>query len=84
MDGECFATRVEKEGEPAKQVMSYKVGDYFGELALLKNAPRAANVIAKGDVKVVSMERRAFKRLLGPLEEILRRNMDKYNEVMNE
>lgn len=44
---------------------------------MLKNAPRAANVLAKGEVKVVSMERRAFKRLLGPLEEILRRNMDR-------
>ena len=34
--------------------------DYFGELALLNNAPRAATVKAKGRVKVVTMDRRFF------------------------
>ena len=55
-----------------------KEGDYFGELALLKNAPRAANVIAKTQLKVAMIERESFMRLLGPLEEILKRNMEHY------
>jgi cAMP-dependent protein kinase regulator len=59
-------------------VKAYKVGDYFGERALLKNEPRAANVAAKTDCVVVSMDRHSFKRLMGPLEEILKRNMDVY------
>jgi len=58
--------------------MHYKVGDYFGERALIKNEPRAANVTAKTKCTVVSMDRHSFKRLMGPLEEILKRNMDFY------
>jgi cAMP-dependent protein kinase regulator len=58
--------------------MNYKVGDYFGERALLKNEPRAANVVAKTKVTVVLMDRHSFKRLMGPLEDILKRNLDLY------
>lgn len=54
-------------------VRSYKRGDYFGELALLDNKPRAASVISKTEVKVARLGRDGFKRLLGPLEDIMRR-----------
>ncbi|KAL1995085.1 hypothetical protein VTN49DRAFT_1272 [Thermomyces lanuginosus] len=54
-------------------VKSYSRGDYFGELALLDDKPRAASVIAKTDVKVARLGRDGFKRLLGPVEEIMRR-----------
>jgi cAMP-dependent protein kinase regulator len=61
-------------------MMKYNKGDYFGELALLKNEPRAANVIAEGEMSVVFLERNSFKRLLGPLEDILKRNMKLYSQ----
>ena len=38
-------------GEKEKEVMNYKAGDYFGELALLKDEPRAASIKAK--VKII-------------------------------
>mmetsp|Transcript_72843 Transcript_72843/g.127476 ORF Transcript_72843/g.127476 Transcript_72843/m.127476 type:complete len:403 (+) Transcript_72843:100-1308(+) len=46
------------------QVMTYGSGDYFGELALIRNQPRAATVTAKGAVKLLSVDSRSFKRLL--------------------
>lgn len=58
--------------------MDYKKGMYFGERALLQNDSRAANVIATSNVVCLSLDRDTFKRLLGPLDEILRRNMEVY------
>lgn len=54
-------------------VKEYKKGDFFGELALLNDQPRAATVVAKSDVKVASLGKLAFARLLGPVESIMRR-----------
>jgi cAMP-dependent protein kinase regulator len=55
-------------------VKTYNKGDYFGELALLNDAPRAASVIAKTDCKVARLGKDGFARLLGSLEGIMRRN----------
>ena len=38
--------------------------------------PRAANVIATSEVKVATIDRDSFTRMLGPLDTILQRNMD--------
>lgn len=62
-----------------KIVMDYKAGDYFGELALLKNQPRAASVKVVSDTaKVLSMSRVSFNKMLGPLQHILQRKVDSY------
>jgi cAMP-dependent protein kinase regulator len=78
-EGELTATKVLDGDEELKEVMSYKAGDYFGERALLKNEPRAANVITKTDCLIVAIDRHSFKRLMGPLDDIMRRNMDIYD-----
>ncbi|GFF37218.1 hypothetical protein IFM58399_04818 [Aspergillus lentulus] len=67
--GEAEAFKKDVEGP----VKSYKRGDFFGELALLDDKPRAASVVAKTDVKVARLGRDGFKRLLGPVEDIMRR-----------
>lgn len=55
-------------------VKDYNKGDYFGELALLNDAPRAASVVSKTEVKVATLGKNGFQRLLGPVEGIMRRN----------
>lgn len=77
-DGECTALKAFVTGAKPQEVMQYRPGDYFGELALLDNEPRAASVIAKTECKVLTMDRRTYKRLMGPLSDILRRNAARY------
>mmetsp|Transcript_1772 Transcript_1772/g.6172 ORF Transcript_1772/g.6172 Transcript_1772/m.6172 type:complete len:323 (-) Transcript_1772:68-1036(-) len=68
---------------PSKK-LPYQRGDYFGELALIKDAPRKATVVATDKCKVAQMDSAAFKRLLGKMEDILHRNAAKYEEYMKE
>lgn len=61
-----------KDGQ-SESVKHYKKGDFFGELALLNDAPRAASVVSATEVKVATLGKNAFARLLGPVESIMRR-----------
>lgn len=69
--GEAYAAKRGQENRPLK---TYKHGDYFGELALLEDRPRAASVLSKTEVKVATLEKDGFQRLLGPVESIMRRD----------
>ena len=80
--GTAVATKVLAGKTDAEVVYEYKPGEYFGELALLRNEPRAANVIATSDLTVLSLDREAFTRVLGPLTDILKRNTQKYEKYM--
>lgn len=76
--GEAFYLLESGQAEAFKSDVQYPVklynkGDYFGELALLNDAPRAASVVSKTEVKVASLGKDGFQRLLGPVESIMRR-----------
>jgi cAMP-dependent protein kinase regulator len=47
-EGEAIAT-INQNGEEEKKVYSYQRGDYFGEIALIKNEPRQANIVCLTD-----------------------------------
>lgn len=80
--GEVSITRTDEKGV-VHQLPGIKKGGYFGELALLNNEPRKASIIAKGKVKVATLGKKAFVRLLGPVVNIIRRNAaSNYNQVI--
>jgi CRP/FNR family transcriptional regulator, cyclic AMP receptor protein len=41
-----------------------RAGDFFGEMALLDDSPRSADVVADGDVLTMTISRSAFGKLL--------------------
>ncbi|KAK9951933.1 hypothetical protein ABG768_017803 [Culter alburnus] len=57
-------------------------GQYFGELALVTNKPRAASAYAMDNVKCLVMGVQAFERLLGPCMDIMKRNIANYEEQL--
>lgn len=81
-EGTCNAFKTNPNTNEQNFVKEYKINEYFGELSLLENVPRAASIIAVGQVKTFCINRPTFKRLFGPLEEILKRNKEKYKSLI--
>uniref|UniRef100_A0A7S1G674 Cyclic nucleotide-binding domain-containing protein n=1 Tax=Bicosoecida sp. CB-2014 TaxID=1486930 RepID=A0A7S1G674_9STRA len=80
--GEVSCTQSPSPGATPVEVMRLGAGQYFGEIALLTNQPRKATVTAVGPTKCLKLDRKTFNRVMGPLQEVLKRNMDQYNSIM--
>jgi len=78
-----LVAKATKDGGEEVQVKDYKEGDYFGELALIKDQPRAVSVIATSDVEVLCLDRVSFEAMLGGLKDMLGKNAEKYVDIMN-
>lgn len=86
VEGTAVVTQTRSEGvEDPEQVEVGRLGpsDYFGEIALLLDRPRAATVTARGPLKCVKLDRGRFERVLGPCSEILKRNIQQYNSYVS-
>ena len=64
-----------------QHVKTISAGNFFGEVALVQQVDsRAADCIAKGKVKLLSLGRDAFERLMGPAETILAGQISEYQK----
>jgi CRP-like cAMP-binding protein len=60
-----------------REIAKLTVGDYFGEMALLQNAPRMASVTALEPTTCMTVDRETFGKVLGPLQAFLQREADR-------
>lgn len=82
-DGVAVCTQKDSTGKD-KEVARLSSGNYFGEIALLTDKPRQATVKAEGLLKVLALDRATFTRVMGPMDEIMKRNMEQYNKYTAE
>ena len=73
MEGEAtvLKKRPTAAGGGEEEVMVLKQYDYFGERALLNDAPRAASVRASTPMKLLQISKLHFEEVLGSLDEII-------------
>jgi len=84
-EGTAIVTQFRNDERSDEPVEVGRLGpsDYFGEIALLLDRPRAATVTARGPLKCVKLDRARFERVLGPCSEILKRNIQQYNSYVS-
>uniref|UniRef100_A0A8C7MK18 cAMP-dependent protein kinase type I-alpha regulatory subunit n=1 Tax=Oncorhynchus kisutch TaxID=8019 RepID=A0A8C7MK18_ONCKI len=83
LEGSAAVLQRRSENEEFVEVGRLGPSDYFGEIALLMNRPRAATVVSRGPLKCVKLDRPRFERVLGPCSDILKRNIQQYNSFVS-
>ena len=63
LDGEVEVTKTINNNE-SRLLTTLAAGDFFGEMALIHNAPRAASVTAKTGLTTLELDRPAFDRVV--------------------
>mmetsp|Transcript_14168 Transcript_14168/g.27540 ORF Transcript_14168/g.27540 Transcript_14168/m.27540 type:complete len:481 (+) Transcript_14168:163-1605(+) len=68
--------------DPGSVITHFGVGNWFGEISLITDRPRAASVVAETVVNALVIERDRFVRVFGPLTEILRRDEELFRRFV--
>ena len=63
LQGDVEVTKLVNQNE-VRLLKTLSAGDFFGEMALIHNAPRAATVIAKSDIVVLELDKDSFDSVL--------------------
>ena len=63
LEGDVEVTKLVNQNE-ARLLKTLSAGDFFGEMALIHNAPRAATVTAKSDIVVLELDKDSFDSVL--------------------
>jgi len=53
---------IQRHGDTDVELGTMSAGDFFGEMALFQNATRAASVRARGDVRVMTIDKKTLLR----------------------
>lgn len=81
-EGKCHSEKISDSGKPPQTIKEFEEYEYFGEPPWFKYEQRNYIVKADTDCVVFCISRKKFKRLLGPLENILKRKIDSYQKFM--
>jgi len=75
--GQAYALKSFPGDQQPSRICEYNPGQYFGELALLTNEPRAASIVTTTACKFLTLGRSHFDRLLG-CKELFMQRVDQY------
>uniref|UniRef100_A0A915EN48 Cyclic nucleotide-binding domain-containing protein n=1 Tax=Ditylenchus dipsaci TaxID=166011 RepID=A0A915EN48_9BILA len=76
VEGEAQVLQKRTDDSQFEVVGNLGPSDYFGEIALLLDRPRAATVVAKTPLKCAKLDRARFERVMGPCKEILNETLE--------
>ncbi|GBG30401.1 cAMP-dependent protein kinase regulatory subunit [Hondaea fermentalgiana] len=74
LDGTARCEQRLSASDRGQLVTCFGAGDWFGEIALITDRPRAASVIAETAITALAIARDRFTRVFGPLTEVLCRD----------
>ena len=81
-EGKCHSEKISDTGKPPQFLKDFNLFEFFGEVPWFKIENRNYIVKADEDCSVMVINKKKFKRMLGTLENILKRKLEIYQKFM--